>query len=205
MKKTKQLSFLNKTNHHKFFGGALLAGKRKTLRPLSSKDATHLVMRSARARGKDSFLASRNRAAITLLILRFAKKIGVRIYQLSVNSNHIHLLLKISNRTLYKAFIKAVCGKIASQVMSGRSFKNFCESKNERSDAIRGYGPDARKIKTGFWEFRPFSRVVNWGNDFKTCSEYLKQNVLEALGFKAYRPRKNIYSRWLKHSIPDLL
>ncbi|MBC7421426.1 MAG: hypothetical protein H7328_11930, partial [Bdellovibrio sp.] len=52
--------------------------------------------------------------------------------------------------------------------------------------------------------FRPFSRVVNWGRDFKTCVSYLKQNFLEAFGFVKYKPRKNLYATWLKQAAPDL-
>ena len=50
----------------------------------------------------------------------------------------------------------------------------------------------------GFWEFRPFSRIVNWGRDFKNCVQYLTQNVLEATGFTPFRPRKNYYLKWIK-------
>ena len=60
------------------------------------------------------------------------------------------------------------------------------------------------KTSQGFWEFRPFSRIVNWGRDFKTCVQYLKKNVLEALGFVPYKPRKDYYSKWLKDVLPDL-
>ena len=68
---------------------------------------------------------------------------------------------------------------------------------------------DKNKIKDGkksqgFWEFRPFSRIVNWGRDFKNCVQYLKKNVLEALGFVPYKPRKDYYSKWLKDVLPDL-
>lgn len=41
--------------------------------------------------------------------------------------------------------------------------------------------------KKNFWEYRPFSRIVNWGRDFKECASYLKQKVLEAFGFVTYK------------------
>lgn len=195
----RQQSFFKPQN--KFFGGALLKGKRKSLRPLSSKDAIHFVMRSCWARGNDSFLSKRNRELIGSILTNFSKKFGVKIYERAINGNHIHLLLRITNRVLYKAFIKAVTGKIACHVMGGQSFKLFSSS---RVNPERGDGVHTINKTQGFWEFRPFSRIVNWGSDFKNCVGYLKQNVLEALGFVSYKVRKNYYSAWLKENIPEI-
>lgn len=197
--KTKQQSFFIPQN--KFFGGALLEGKRKSTRPLSSKDAIHFIMRSCWACGRNSFLSRRNKKVVDLIITHFSKKFGVKIYERAINGNHIHLLLRITNRVLYKAFIKAITGKIASHVMSGQSFKLFSSLKENQD---WGDGVRAAKKAEGFWEFRPFSRIVNWGRDFQICMRYLKQNILEALGFISYTVRKNYYSAWLKESIPDI-
>ena len=209
MKKSKQYSFFK--SRPKFFGGALLDGKRKSFRPLSSKDSIHFVLRSQWALGRDSFLVLRNKKAIDSIIKRFAKKFGVRIYEQAINSNHIHLLLMITNRSLYRAFIKAVAGMIASHMMGQQSFQLFSKS---RRVSVTGDGANGSKEskKTsarqadksqGFWQFRPFSRVVNWGRDFKTCLKYLKQNVLEALGFIPYTTRRKYYAKWLIKTAPD--
>ena len=229
MKKAKQLSFIKPSR--KFFGGALLHGKRKSMRPLSSKDAIHFVLRSQWAMGQDSFLAMRNRKAIERIINRFALKFGVRIYQQAVNSNHIHLILRITNRILYRSFIKAVSGKIASHVMGEKSFKIFSKSRHKTAAKILSEASvpqssqteSTQKPKGGdgvqdphkafkampllsltFWQFRPFSRVISWGSDFKTCVKYVKQNILEALGFVPYKARKNYYSRWLDETVSQV-
>ncbi|MBC7421437.1 MAG: transposase [Bdellovibrio sp.] len=222
MKKPKQLSLFQNSRdlktQTKFFGGALLKNRRKSIRPLSRKDSIHFVLRSEWAMGRDSFLAKKNYADIDYIITRFAKQFGVRIYQRAINSNHIHLLLRITNRVLYRAFIKAVSGKIASHVMGQQSFRLFLKA---RGNSFAGDGSHSAKVKReslskrktspeilnknrGFWEFRPFSRVVNWGKDFKTCVSYLKQNILEAFGFVNYTSRKNFYSRWIIETIPIL-
>lgn len=201
MKKSKQLTFFNsKTiSTKKFFGGALLDGKRKSLRPLSSKEAIHFVLRSEFAVGRDSFLARRHQPQVNWILNNFAKKFGVRIYQKSINSNHIHLLVRITSRKLYRAFIKAVAGKIASQIMGGRSFSEYFQEKisSPIANSERGDGSASAGKDLGFWQFRPFSRVVNWGNDYKGCLNYLKQNTLEAIGFVKYVARKNYYAKWL--------
>ncbi len=197
MKKQNQLS-LFQSKPKKFFGGALLHGRRKSLRPLTSKDAIHFVLRSSFATGKDSFLHTRNRKVIDAILTKFAKKFAVRIYQRSINSNHIHLLLKITNRVLYRAFIKAISGKIASHVMGQKSFKLFCKAREllERGDGFKSQGNGLKaKLQQRFWQLRPFSRILSWGRDFKICAKYLKQNTLEAFGFIPYTPRKNYYLR----------
>ena len=43
------------------------------------------------------------------------------------------------------------------------------------------------KIK---WAHRPWSRVLSWGREFKTVVKYVLQNILEAEGVIAYKPRK---------------
>ncbi len=225
MKKSKQLT-LFPNQQKKFFGGALLYKKRKSKRPLSTKDSIHLVLRSEWAMGKDSFLARRNHQAIKHILIRFSKKFGVRIYQQAINSNHIHLLLRITNRTLYTAFIKAVSGQIASHTMGQQSFKVFASARKKFSagdgftasvsslsniNAESESYPDSEAVTNataihqtpeGFWQFRPFSRITNWGKDFKQCTGYLKQNILEAFGFVNYKPRKNHYATWIKHAAP---
>ena len=115
--------------------------------------------------GSDSFLASRNRRSVDLLITRFAKKFGVKIYQKAIQTNHIHLLLRITDRTLYKAFIRALSGKIASHVMGQQSFKLFkvsrlllLNSKRVSEGGDRSFSSHDRvKSETylkskGFWE-----------------------------------------------------
>jgi putative transposase len=202
MKKSKQLSLLRP--QVKFFGGALLQNKRKSQRPLTAKDSIHFVLRSEWATGRYSFLVAKNRNTIGRILDRFAKKFGVKIYQRSINSNHVHLLLKITNRSLYKAFIKSISGQIASHVMEKQSFKLFQRS---QQFSQRGDGPlTAKSInfkQQGFWQFRPFSRIVNWGQDFKICTRYIQQNVLEAIGFIPYKVRRNYYSKWLATISPQ--
>ena len=191
--------------------------KRKSKRPLTKKDSIHLVLRSEWAMGSDSFLAKRNHLAIKQILVRFSKKLGVRLYQQAITSNHIHLLLRITNRTLYTAFIKAISGQIASHTMGQQSFKLFADARKKLAagdGSMASISPQANKnpdavtntaihqTPEGFWQFRPFSRITNWGKDFKQCIGYLKQNILEALGFVNYKPRKNHYSAWIKYAAP---
>jgi REP element-mobilizing transposase RayT len=40
------------------------------------------------------------------------------------------------------------------------------------------------------WIYRPFTRVIEWGKDFKRACDYVLQNELEGLGLIPYRTRK---------------
>jgi REP element-mobilizing transposase RayT len=187
----------------RFHGGCLLYGKRKSLRPLSRKDPIHIVLRSSWAYGENSFLLARNKKSITRLIERVAKKYVIKIYRVALVSNHLHLIIKISNRKNYHTFIRVLSGFIASHTMRLKSFKQFQEIRRKR---IAGDPPTSAKkhqqaesetqgIGQAFWQFRPFTRILHWGRDFKTCCEYLLKNNLEANGFIPYSPRKNGYKK----------
>jgi putative transposase len=189
MKKPIQYSLLK--SEVRFFGGSLLRGRRKAFRPLSTKDPIHLVMRSVLAKGSYSFLRPENRKAIENILGAMGKRFQIRIYRIAVQGNHIHLIIKIEHRVLYKAFIKALSGKIAQAIMKAKSFDIFLEKLNPP----RGGDGEQRK---GFWEFRPFTRVLHWGRDYRRTCAYLEQNILEAVGFSRYKPRKNYYARWIK-------
>ncbi len=138
--------------------------------------------------------------------MRFSKRFGVKIYQQAINSNHIHLLLRITNRTLYTAFIKAVSGQIANHTMGLQSFKVFKSARVKKAagdgSKAAGEAKSVHQTPEGFWQFRPFSRITNWGRDFKQCIGYLKQNILETFGFVNYKPRKNHYAAWITHAAP---
>jgi REP element-mobilizing transposase RayT len=138
----------------KEFGGELLKGKRKSERPLSIKSPIHLIMRGRSAR---SFLCDANE--ITRIINQVAFDCGVKIYDSTINSNHIHLVIKLKCRSSYKKLIRIIAGILALKF----------------------------KIK---WLLRPYTRIANWGRDFKALRDYLFQNHREALGVMEYRPRK---------------
>lgn len=202
---SKQLSLFTK-DKKRFFGGRLLYKKRKSRRPFSSKHSMHLVFRSRWARGKNSFLNRRNKVIIENIIHNTAKKYAVQVYQKAVVGNHLHLVVLCSNKLKYHAFVSVVSGRIASHIMGYLSYKDFKKnlSLDSRSFTAGGGIETNKKELSGigqqFWDFRPFSRVLYWGKDFKKCCAYVRQNVLEALGFIDYKPRKNYYAKLI--SVP---
>lgn len=190
MKRTKQLSFSPLTNSgepdkrstrwqkaHSFskltregkFGGSI--AYRCSQRPIDSKKALHIVLKSGACKGTFKFTNSLVRQRIENLIKAWAKKKHIPLYKIAIVSNHIHLLIRVKSRTHYNEFIRALSSDISSKMKKW-----------------------ARKLEfeiDQFWESRPFSRIIHFGQDFQKVLRYLSKNTLEALGFIPYSPRNH--------------
>ena len=153
----------------KDFGGALLKGNPRECRPISAKRPIHLVMRSSLAKGELSFLRPKRAKIIETLVRRLARERGVRIYRYANSGNHLHLVLLPRSRTAFVSYIRAVSGLIARITL----------------EVERG-----RALGVKFWDARPYTRIVEWGREFKAVCAYVLQNTLEATGFIAYQPRR---------------
>jgi len=152
------------------FGGRYLRNcNPKTERPMDSKKAMHLVLKSSQAVGEKSFSSKKNEAKIWGIISKHADKTGVKIYEYANGGNHLHLLLRAKHRDDYTVFIKTITGLIARLV-----------GKSERGTPL----------KKNFWDARPFSRVVSFAKkEFSAIKTYLLRNTLEAIGWMPYISR----------------
>ncbi len=151
----------------RFFGGAYLKKSHaKTARPISVRRPMHLVVRSTRATGSQSFLL-RDRD-LRKVLSKQGKSFGVKIYRFANAGNHLHMIVLPRSRAAFQKFLRSVTGIIARKILG----------------AERG---SARGLQ--FWDQRPFTRIVEWGRDFTRVNRYLLQNALEAIGFIPYRPR----------------
>lgn len=55
---------------------------------------------------------------------------------------------------------------------------------------VRAFSGVVSRILKIVWQFRPWTRVLAWGRDFRNACAYTKQNHLEAIGEIEYRPRR---------------
>ena len=150
------------------FGGSLLKGNHpKGSRPLSSKHAMHIVLRSEIAKRELSMRHPRHR--VDDIVHQQAEKWGVRIYRYANVGNHLHILVRVGSRKLYQGFIRSIAGLIARSVLNSQ----------------RG-----RSSQQKFWQARPFTRVVRWGRDYIRAKDYVVLNAREALGFLSPRKAK---------------
>lgn len=172
---------------HGHFGGMYLKGYNpKGKRPMDSKKALHLVLRSTKATGVRSFKSQKFAAKIWEIISRSAEKNGINIYEYANSGNHLHLLLRAKNRDEYQAFIRTITGLIARLV-----------GKSERG----------APLKEKFWDGRPFSRIVSFAaKEFRAVKSYLLRNTLEALGWMPYIHRsKQLPQELRKYFLPTIV
>lgn len=162
------------------FGGTLLRkAKNRTSRPLSTKKSMHLVLRSSQAVGEWSF--KRHHQLVRSVTETTARKFGVKVYQFANGGNHLHLIVKLGNRYAYYGFIRALTGTLALKITGTNKFA---------------------KLKTKFWDFRPFTRVIEWGKAFTIAKDYLLLNQLESLGILSYS-RNRLKNVILRPFAPD--
>lgn len=155
-KRQKQLSFFNDKQFPRTFGGDM-RGKRKSRRPLSTKAPIHLILRASANIERKNL----NRAFSfygkknAFLLQSVAKKFGIQIYQSVFNFTHLHMVLKIPSREAYAGFIRVLSSRLAS--LAGLS---------------RGQ----------LFTLRPYTRVADWGQGFRSLILYIKKNAREAIG-----------------------
>jgi len=129
------------------------------------KHAEHLVLRAR----LPILRMKQNKFLISSLLFEIAGRFEVKIYNNSLNSNHIHLLVKAPTQKSLHDFLRVLTGQIAQRI----------------TGAVRG-----KKNKFSFWLRPAWKRIVHWGRDFLGLHQYIYQNQLEALGLITYQPRK---------------
>jgi REP element-mobilizing transposase RayT len=218
MKKEVQTEMLKKQK--KAFGGELMKTRegRKGCRPLATRATMHLVLRSSKAKGEWSFKKSKNERKIEAILEKFSKKFGVMVLSMANVGNHLHLHIKLSNRYLYKPFIQATTAAIAMAVTGtsrwskkkeqvGRAEQEQSESLEspEKQNPERQYPikqnqseAPARK-RLHFWDYRPYTRVVQNFKAFLTLKDYIQINQFEGFGQSKLQAR--FHWGWTKASL----
>jgi REP element-mobilizing transposase RayT len=132
----------------------------------------HLVMRSSKATGPWSFKEPKNEREIRRVIQKFSMKYHVTIISMANVGNHLHLHIKLTKRWTYKPFIRAITSAIAMAV-TGASRWN----------------PLKKEAKDKFWDYRPYTRVVQAYRAFLNLRDYIKINQYEGAGYKREHAR----------------
>jgi REP element-mobilizing transposase RayT len=172
----KSFTQLNRYNRLSF-GGSHCKSRPKLERPLSSKKWIHLVLKSERAKGKWSFLTYRNQQLVKQIIADKARQYGVQIRDLANAGNHLHLMVKFSNRNLFQNFLRAVTGILARAITGARK------------------GNPIGK----FWTGIPFTRVLKSNFEELALKIYFEGNRIEVkFGKKAREQHQNNFRDWLK-------
>jgi REP element-mobilizing transposase RayT len=165
MKKTRKPQLEMLAKKPSAYGGELLKKRRgrMTGRPLSTKYSMHLVLRSSIAVGEKSFLKPIHRKAIQTIVKKFSVKYGIKILSLANVGNHLHFHIRLGNRLAYRAFIRAVTAAIAM--------------------AVNGVSRWSNHMKAKFWDYRPYTCVVEAYRQLLNLKDYIQVNKYEGLGY----------------------
>jgi REP element-mobilizing transposase RayT len=155
----RQLSFLPppRLSH----GGDIRRGKRKLARPLDPKRPMHVTLRALQATGEWSMLRRGTKGRVFLLAHQTAEKYGVRIYRFENVGNHLHLLVLAPSRRAFQAFLRVLTAAIAFLVTGTKK---------------------GQKLARRFWDKLAYSRIIDWGREFRALETYFAKNLLESLG-----------------------
>lgn len=104
----------------------------------------------------------------------------MKIEQISIQHNHIHLLIRTRRRSQYQAFFRVTAGQIAQRFGKEGLFK-----KSNVTDT-----PAGSQGATKLWRYRPFSRVVRGWKAYKIVRDYIQLNEFEVLGLIPYRRQR---------------
>ncbi len=185
----RQLSLIPRDWKHEFNHGGILRKKRKGrgCRPLTRKDPMHLVFKINKTVLRvQSLRHFRVLPLIRLLIYRYAKKFFVKIESISVNHDHIHILVRCSRREQYLNFFRVVSGQIA-QVLE---LEGFIDRRRPAVTDTSGAGKPSGSGRLSLWKYRPFSRVVRGWKAFLAVTDYIQLNEKEASGKIKYNSRR---------------
>jgi putative transposase len=108
------------------------------------------------------------------IIKTYAKMFFVKVEQLSIQNDHIHILIRTHRRSHFHHFFRVVSGQIAQRF--------------EKTGLLAVTDTPANRRKgTSLWKHRPFSRVVKGRKAFVTARNYVRLNEMEAIGRIPYR------------------
>lgn len=148
------------------YGGSIQ--HRKYQRPYSKTQAAHVILRSRLLSGSRSLLKANRSKWTEELIRNKARKYQAKLYTFSVNSNHLHLLMKFPSQESQSFFLRDLAGSLALKIK--KTFKI------------------ARSIKV--WDARPFSSIVR---SYPKIKAYIEKNKNEATGLWPYQKRPISY------------
>jgi len=202
--KNKQISLLKTDWKNSLSYGGSLRQRRKgrQRRPLSCSDPLHVVFKVNRHLiWTKSLRSHQNFKLVTQILERYARRVFIKIEQVSIQADHIHCLVRTSRRSQFHYFFRVVAGQIAQQFQNTKRIRPAVTGTPKRGPA-RGKGGGngegrARKDKVSetqngegslkLWRHRPFSRVVKGWKAYQIVRNYIQLNEKEAFGEIAYK------------------
>lgn len=213
-KNPKQLSFTKTKTYFQFNHGGALRNLRagRGVRPLSVKEPLHLVFKINKNVLKTKSLRTPFVFKLcSLVIEKYAKHFFIKIEQVSINNDHIHLLIRTHRRSSFLNFFRVVPGQIAQKLEKEGLLRRVTDTPvdhavyapatkksgsvtdtptNTPANTPAGVPTATREKSLKLWKYRPFTRVIRGYKAYKTVVAYIKLNIKEALGEIRYQSKR---------------
>lgn len=178
-----QLNFTKTHWQFRYNHGGVLRNKRRgrKVRPLSTKAPIHLVFKTQK-----NFLRRGLRSPLGFMIIRatvkkYARRFFVKVEQVSINHDHVHLLVRFTKRSQGLHFLRVVSGQIAQEFQKS-GFIKFASVTDTPTNTL--------KAKPKLWKNRPFTRVIQGWKPYQIVRHYIQLNEKEASGEIKYKPQR---------------
>ncbi len=159
---------------HSVYGGSM--NYRKVRRPFDSKMLTHVVFKAELGQ---ALWFSRFEKLVRSTLTAAAARYGIRVDEVAVNRDHIHILFYTKSREAQIRFLR---------FFSAEMGRRYAALRRRLRIAVRP-----------LWVARPFTRLVSWGKkSLARVRGYIRRNRWEVLGFLAYKPRVHRLSAFLQ-------
>lgn len=179
-KRQTQYSFLNEHYKHKYSSGGSLRSKKlgRSQRSLSCKEPLHLVFKVNQSRLRHKTLRSfQGFKLIDKIIKKYSAKFYVQVEQITIQNDHLHLLIRTKRRSQFHSFFRVVAGQIA-QIFNKQGLLLSQRMTDTPNIQING---------TQLWKYRPFTRVIRGYKAYKLVRNYIQLNEKEITGEIKYR------------------
>lgn len=202
----KQNSFSKAQREHRYKHGGDLRKKRagRFHRPLSTKAPHHIVFKVNKLTLKHQSLRSIQGFSLSQFIIRkYAKKFFVKIEQLTIQNDHIHMMVRSSRRSLLLHFFRVVAGQIAQQFQKEGLLRfvqrigHIVKPTSTRLTSLAKKVTDTPKMmrapvkrKLSLWKHRPFSHLIKGYKAYRTVRDYIQLNEKEVTGTIPYRKER---------------
>ncbi len=189
-KQSQQTEFQKIHWKHRYSHGGQLRNCRhgRGSRALTRKAPIHLVFKANKEVLRGGFRTYRRYFLIQKLVDIYAKRFFVKIEQITVQSDHLHLLIRINKRSQAQNFFRVVAGQIA-QRFKLEGLVNFSLTQKSATDTSID-APKTTRHPKKLWKYRPFTRVVKGWKPYQIVRNYIQLNEQEALGVISYRKER---------------
>ncbi|MCM2352947.1 MAG: transposase [Pseudobdellovibrio sp.] len=162
--------------------GGILRKKRqgRKARPISTRAPIHLVFKTNVNSLRRGLRSPLGYFLIHSIVKKYARRFFVKIEQVAINHDHLHLMVRFSRRSQGLYFLRVVAGQIAQEFQKNGFLKS----------AVVTDTPEATQKVLKLWKHRPFTRVIQGWRSYLTVRNYIQLNKKEASGQIRYKPQR---------------